>query len=153
MVGKTFRMIEWDLQGSPREPDGAMVRVTMPLQLTRNGMRHAIAKAYDLETAKSVKQFAQTFAFNGKIFYERLESKGAVTNVPDGTVLVWTQVWMSALLLLVVVLTSNCCCQSHTVGLLGAGYTILWGRSGPSAPETLSLCGNLTSVHLKFGRL
>jgi hypothetical protein len=86
-------MIEWDLQNSPREPDGAMVRVTMPLQLTRAGMRLAVAKAYGLESSKHVKQFAHTYAFNGKVFYERLEDSAAIVNIRDDAVLVWTQVW------------------------------------------------------------
>jgi hypothetical protein len=91
-VGKTFRMIEWDLQNSPREPDGAMVRVTMPRKLTRAGMRQAIAKAYGLESSKHVKQFAHTYSFSGKIFYERLEESATLVNINDDAVLVWTQV-------------------------------------------------------------
>lgn len=91
-MGKTFRLIEWDLHASPQEPDGAMVRVTMPLQLTRGKLRQAVANSYGLESSKGVKQFAHSFVFNAKVFYEKLEDNSAIANLPDGEVLVWTQV-------------------------------------------------------------
>ena len=92
VVGKTFRLIEWDLQASPQDPDGVMVRVTISLQLTRSAVRQAVAKAYHLESPKLVKQFAHSFQYNGKVFYERLDSRAAFVDLPDGAVLVWTQV-------------------------------------------------------------
>lgn len=92
VVGKSFRMIEWDLDKSPQDPDGVMVRVTMSIKLTRASIREAVAKAYKLESPKLVKQFAHSFPYNGKVFYEKLDSRAAILDLPEGAVLVWTQV-------------------------------------------------------------
>jgi hypothetical protein len=93
VVGKTLRFVEWDLEASPGEADGAMKRVAVRTnQLTLSGLRIAVAKAYGLESGKSVKQFAQTTLWNTKVFYERLENRAAIAALDDGAVIVWTSV-------------------------------------------------------------
>jgi hypothetical protein len=98
VVGKTFRLIEWDLAISPREPNGDMISVQVRQgQISRQGMRDAIAKAYDLSSVKSVKQFAHLFQCHHRVYYERVDTRESLSKLEDGDVIVWTQARRCAL--------------------------------------------------------
>jgi hypothetical protein len=92
-VGKTFRLVEWDLALAPKEPNGDMVSVQVRTgQISRQGIREAISKAYDLESPKVVKQFAHMFVLHERVFYERVDTRESLAKLHDGDVLVWTKV-------------------------------------------------------------
>lgn len=93
VVGKQFRVVEWDIQNSPRQPDGACVTInTRATQLNPKGLRTEIAKMYRLDSSKQVKQFRHCYMFGTIIFYEQLDSPQAISKLDEGGVIVWTRV-------------------------------------------------------------
>ena len=92
-MGRTFRLIEWDLETSPQEPNGDMVSVQVRQgQLTRHGIRECIAKTYGLASPKSVKQYAHFFQVGLRVFYERIDTKETIGKLDEGDIIVWTRV-------------------------------------------------------------
>lgn len=93
MLGKTVRLVEWDLQESPTEPNGDIVSVQVRSgQLTRTGVRTCIARAYSLESTKQVKQLAHWLQVGPRVFYEQLDNKVALNYLNEGEIIVWSQV-------------------------------------------------------------
>lgn len=93
VVGKQFRVVEWDIQNSPREPDGACVTINIrATQLNPKGLRTEISKAYRLDSSKQVKQFRHCFVFGPIIFYEQLDNPQAISKLEEGGIIVWTRV-------------------------------------------------------------
>ena len=93
VVGKKFRFVEWDLGISPKEPNGDMIAVQVRTgTITRQGMREAICKAYDLPNLKVVKQFAHVVELHNRTFYEHMDTRESLQNLDEGAVIVWTQV-------------------------------------------------------------
>ena len=96
VVGKKFRFVEWDLGISPKEPNGDMIAVQVRTgTITRQGMREAICKAYDLPNTKVVKQFAHVVELHHRTFYEHMDTRESLQNLDEGAVIVWTQVRQS----------------------------------------------------------
>ena len=93
VLGKTVRLVEWDLQESPTETNGDMVSVQVRTgQLTRSGVRECIARAYRLDSVKQVKQLAHWLTVGQRTFYERLDTKASLGTLNEGEIIVWTQV-------------------------------------------------------------
>jgi hypothetical protein len=132
VVGKTFRLVEWDLNVSPKEPNGDMVSVQVRKgQLSRQGIRECIATAYSLESAKHVKQFAHVFVTGSRVFYERIDTKEVLGKLDDGDVIVWTQVW-SKLIFCTQQGVPSCpqyLQQSPQLGLVESACSVLCKRS------------------------
>lgn len=92
VVGKQFRVVEWDIQNSPREPDGPCVTINIrATQLNPKGLRTEISKAYRLDSSKQVKQFRHCFVFGPIIFYEQLDNPQAISKLQEGGIIVWTR--------------------------------------------------------------
>lgn len=107
-MGRTFHLVEWDLEASPKEPNGDMVSIQVrQSQITRQGIRESIASTYGLDSPKQVKQFAHVCTLGIRTFYERIDTKASIGKLDDGDTIVWSQVRRPLLLLYANTLTSH----------------------------------------------
>lgn len=72
------------------EPNGSLKTINLRA-LQSSGLRTAIATAYQLDSAKSVKQFAHWIMI-GPHFFESINTQDAIAGLPEYAVVVWTKV-------------------------------------------------------------